>query len=83
VVNDGSSDNTAEVARQFGDKITYIEKKNAGCAARNTGIIASLKAARICGFAWRHLACDISGARGALHVPALRGFEEPQLRRRL
>jgi glycosyltransferase involved in cell wall biosynthesis len=42
VVNDGSTDNTPAVAARYGDRIQYIEKKNAGLsAARNTGILAS------------------------------------------
>ncbi len=39
VVDDGSTDNTAEVAASFGDKIRYIYQENAGAsAARNVGI---------------------------------------------
>jgi glycosyltransferase involved in cell wall biosynthesis len=39
VVDDGSTDNTKDVLRPFGNKIKYIYKKNAGlAAARNTGI---------------------------------------------
>lgn len=39
VVNDGSTDNTAEVAQSFGNKIRYIYQENRGLAgARNTGI---------------------------------------------
>ncbi len=42
VVNDGSCDNTAEKVKSFGDKVIYIEQKNAGVSvARNTGIKAS------------------------------------------
>ncbi len=42
VVNDGSTDNTAEVARKYGDRIVYIEQDNQGVAgARNTGILAA------------------------------------------
>jgi glycosyltransferase involved in cell wall biosynthesis len=42
VVDDGSTDNTAEVLKAYGDKIHYIHKKNAGLsAARNTGIAAA------------------------------------------
>jgi len=38
VVDDGSKDNTKEVAAQYGDKIRYIYQENAGLsAARNTG----------------------------------------------
>jgi glycosyltransferase involved in cell wall biosynthesis len=40
VVNDGSTDNTAEVIKSFGEKVKYIFKENQGLpAARNTGII--------------------------------------------
>ena len=39
VVDDGSTDNTAEVIKQFGDKVRYIKQKNSGvCAARNNGV---------------------------------------------
>jgi glycosyltransferase involved in cell wall biosynthesis len=39
VVNDGSPDNTSEVARSYGDNVILIEQENAGLsAARNTGI---------------------------------------------
>jgi len=39
VVDDGSTDSTAEVAAKYGDRIRYIYQKNAGLpAARNTGI---------------------------------------------
>jgi len=39
VVNDGSTDNTAEVLNQFQDKIKIIEQENkGGSAARNTAI---------------------------------------------
>lgn len=39
VVNDGSTDDTAAVARSYGNKIHYYEQKNAGQgAARNTGL---------------------------------------------
>jgi len=42
VVDDGSTDNSREVAEQFDDKIHYIYQENAGLsAARNTGIRAS------------------------------------------
>jgi glycosyltransferase involved in cell wall biosynthesis len=43
IVNDGSTDNTIEVVRQFRDsRIIYIEQLNMGAsAARNTGIRAS------------------------------------------
>lgn len=39
VVNDGSTDGTAEQAAKFGDKINYVSQKNAGASsARNRGI---------------------------------------------
>lgn len=40
VVDDGSNDNTKEVAESYGNKIKYIYQKNAGpSSARNTGIM--------------------------------------------
>jgi glycosyltransferase involved in cell wall biosynthesis len=43
VVDDGSSDNTVEVAREFGsDRIQVIVQKNSGaCVARNRGLLLS------------------------------------------
>lgn len=42
VVNDGSTDNTAEVLKQYQNQIRVIEQSNAGVsAARNTGIQAA------------------------------------------
>jgi tetratricopeptide (TPR) repeat protein len=39
VVDDGSTDNSCEVAEQFSDKINYVYQKNAGLsAARNAGM---------------------------------------------
>jgi glycosyltransferase involved in cell wall biosynthesis len=39
VIDDGSTDNTADVARSYGSQIRYIYQKNQGvCAARNNGI---------------------------------------------
>ena len=39
VINDGSSDRTGEIARNYGDKIVYIEQENQGQgAARNKGL---------------------------------------------
>ena len=40
IVDDGSSDNTAEVVGSFSDsRIVYVRQENAGaCAARNNGI---------------------------------------------
>ena len=42
VVDDGSTDNSREVASSFGEKICYIWQENKGLGgARNTGILAS------------------------------------------
>src|SRR6476469_10004419 len=42
VVDDGSSDRTAEVARSFGDRVRTIEQENSGVsAARNAGTRAA------------------------------------------
>ncbi len=42
VVDDGSTDDTAEVVKAFGDKVTYLQQDNAGvCAARNRGVAES------------------------------------------
>lgn len=42
VVNDGGSDNTAEVVARYGDRVRYIEQGNRGLSgARNTGIRAT------------------------------------------
>lgn len=42
VVDDGSTDDTSEVVRQFGEKIQYVRQENAGvCAARNRGVAES------------------------------------------
>ncbi|MBA7622424.1 hypothetical protein ES703_29801 [subsurface metagenome] len=39
VINDGSTDHTAEVARSYGDQIVYLEQDNQGQgAARNAGL---------------------------------------------
>jgi glycosyltransferase involved in cell wall biosynthesis len=39
VIDDGSTDNTPEIARQFQEHVTYIHQENAGLsAARNTGM---------------------------------------------
>ncbi len=41
IVDDGSTDDTAKVLREFGEKVRYIHQKNGGVAtARNTGIHA-------------------------------------------
>ena len=42
VVDDGSTDDTAAVVREFGDAVRYIRQDNAGvCAARNRGVSES------------------------------------------
>ncbi len=42
VIDDGSTDNTAEVIRSFGDQVIFIAQSNAGVsAARNAGIQAA------------------------------------------
>ena len=42
VVNDGSTDNTAEVAARYAGRIIYAEQENAGASvARNRGILAT------------------------------------------
>lgn len=42
IIDDGSTDKTAEVAAGYGDTVTYIHQSNAGPAvARNTGITAA------------------------------------------
>jgi glycosyltransferase involved in cell wall biosynthesis len=42
VVDDGSRDGSADVARSFGDRVRVIEQPNAGAAAaRNRGIVAA------------------------------------------
>lgn len=39
VVDDGSTDNTEELVREFGDKVVYLKKENGGpSSARNYGI---------------------------------------------
>jgi len=43
VVNDGSPDNTREVVRRYGDRITYLEQENRGLAAARNSAIAKSK----------------------------------------
>ncbi len=39
VVDDGSTDDTEKIIKEFGDKIIYIKQQNLGvCAARNNGV---------------------------------------------
>ena len=43
VVDDGSTDNTAKVAQQYGDRLRYLRQRNQGVAAsRNLGLAAAL-----------------------------------------
>jgi len=42
VVDDGSTDNTAKIIKQYGSKVRYIYQENSSCGgARNTGIRAA------------------------------------------
>ena len=42
VVDDGSTDNTAQVIKSYGEKVKYIHQQNGGASvARNTGVIAA------------------------------------------
>lgn len=42
VVDDGSTDGTADIIKQYGNQVTYLYQENAGAArARNTGIQAA------------------------------------------
>jgi glycosyltransferase involved in cell wall biosynthesis len=42
VVDDGSTDDTEQVVRSFGESVRYIKQENAGvCAARNRGVAES------------------------------------------
>src|ERR1700691_6403502 len=49
VVNDGSTDDTPAVLKQFGDRIHLIEQENRGAsAARNAGIAAAAGGRNVC-----------------------------------
>ena len=42
VVDDGSTDNTADIVREFREVVKYVRQENAGvCAARNRGVLES------------------------------------------
>src|SRR3569623_1160940 len=42
VVDDGSTDGTAEIAKGYGDRVRYLRQHNAGvAAARNAGVQAA------------------------------------------
>ena len=43
VVNDGSTDNTREIALSYGDKIRYFEKENGGVATALNLAIREMK----------------------------------------
>jgi glycosyltransferase involved in cell wall biosynthesis len=85
VVDDGSDDNTAEVAARFGSKIRYVFRKNGGlAAARNTG--AGVAKGDYLKFldADDHLVAEqlewqvtaLNGRTDAVSVTALRGYQE-------
>lgn len=74
VIDDGSSDNTAEIARGFGDRIRLIQQSNRGAAAaRNRGIREST--AGILGF----LDADDLYADDKLSMQLLRLEQNPQV----
>ncbi len=73
VVNDGSPDNTENVAGAYGDKIVYIARPNGGLsAARNTGV------ARACGSYLKFLDADdyLHPEQIARQMEALAGRED-------
>jgi glycosyltransferase involved in cell wall biosynthesis len=74
VIDDGSSDKTAEIARGFGDRIRLIQQPNRGAAAaRNRGIREST--AEILGF----LDADDLYAHDKLSMQLLRLEQNPQV----
>jgi glycosyltransferase involved in cell wall biosynthesis len=73
VVNDGSPDNTEQVARSYGDRVVYIYRENGGLsAARNTAI------AQARGFYMKFLDSDdqLHAEQIAWQVEAMAGRED-------
>jgi glycosyltransferase involved in cell wall biosynthesis len=72
VVDDGSPDDTAEVAARYGDSVRYVRRENGGIsAARNTGL------AHVCGDYVKFLDSDdhIHPESIAWHMEALAGSD--------